>query len=91
MGESGQIRGSLKGKEIVVKFPMTIGTQGRKIIQGVYNGHRRVVWKFLDWPYVTDLEVRGVTTDNAALWLTRIVVCSPCKFSNPGICLVASA
>jgi hypothetical protein len=41
----------------MIKLPVTSGTQGDKIIQGVYDSHRRIFWKFLDGPDMADLEV----------------------------------
>jgi hypothetical protein len=46
---------------------MAIGTQGEKVIQGVYNGHARVLWEGLDRSNMANLEVLGVTAYIAAL------------------------
>ena len=57
MNVGGQIRKSLKRKQAMVEFPMTIGTKRYKVIQGVHNGDSCVFREILDRPAMANFNV----------------------------------
>jgi hypothetical protein len=51
----------------MIQLPMAIGTQSKKVVQSIYNGHARVFLESLDRSNMANLEVLGVTAYIAAL------------------------